>query len=118
MKNRSFFLNFGNSNFSGPKSAHSSVVRNLMLFSPGIMLVLLGVGFVLAPGLLLALLATFFIFLGVFVSLLIYRFLKFKKAVEASAREFQQNLRAQTFEVNREEDFEAKETKIDRIVLH
>jgi len=130
MINKSVFFQFkgpnsgagATSGIGGQQSRATRITRSLLLFSPGIMLVLLGIGFILAPRFFLALIAVFFVFLGVFVSVMIYRFLKFKRTLENSAREFQQSFRVQTFEVNPSEDSSddsgEDDQKRSRIVLH
>lgn len=61
---------------------------NLLLFTPGALVILVAVTALLAPRLLLVMAAVFCLTLGILISFIAYKFLTFKAKLEAMAKKF------------------------------
>jgi hypothetical protein len=107
------------------------------LFTPAVFFLLVGVLTVLAPGLILALVASVFLFLGIILATLAWKFMRFKKHVEKVAKDFQGKVHIQGLSVEDAEftesfteseltdaelvdaDFEENEEgRVRKIILH
>ena len=82
------FRDWMDSNMARLKS-HKPNGNFFVFFGPGLFFLLMGVVTFLAPQLILVMLAGFFIFLGVFFSLVAWKFISLKKRVEETAKQFQ-----------------------------
>ncbi len=86
MKQKEIKLFFDKFNSSG-KFIFSE--KRYVFFSPGLFLILLGVAVVLMPRLFLFFIAAFFLTIGLFACLLIWKFLQFKQKFDSLSKEFQ-----------------------------
>lgn len=96
-----------------------------VFFGPGLFFLFMGVVTLLAPHLILAMLAGFFVFLGVFFSLVAWKFISLKKRVEETAKRFQgrvfiHGLRVEDgFEMEEEDPEEEEELESEKkFILH
>lgn len=102
------------------KHIELKVNNSSFLFIPGVFFVLVGAMAVFAPGLLIAIVASVFLFVGLLLSFLAWKFLKFKKKVDEMTQQFSAHVNVVknsdiVFEVD-PEDIESQEVK--KIIYH
>ncbi len=92
------------------------------IFSPAVFFLLIGLLTILAPGLILALIASVFVFIGLVLGTLAWKFLKFKKKVEQVAKDFEGRIQVQSLNIEDAEFVDIEDDDFDepsrKIILH
>ena len=102
----------------GPASLSKRFDSSLaLLFGPGLFFVVMGLVTLFAPGLLLAVIAGIFLFLGLSLAIIAWKFIQLKKRVEKVAKGFDGRVYIQGLTVESPEDYEVVDDE-KKIVFH
>ena len=117
-----------NSSFSAFSDRIAATVlsrrEEVFVVSPGLVLLLIGIGILLFPRLFLALVATFIVVVGALLCFIGWKFLQFKRKVMKMAKDFEAKVYVQGVQVGRGmddvEQFSDKVTELDvkKFILH